>query len=259
MQYAVCANGASVYRLGDERPLVSEHMTRGDALACYDMLARFKPAWNGFFDGKAYFEWKGASYLLTGRTGAVARANRSTDRCGAKRQKRTAIGRVLNVGWRGMRYLGRMIGGGKTRQVFSLRRCLLRAHGDIEKIGCTIPDFRSCAQAAELLRADGRFEVVSMGTTELEITARGVSKGTGTQALLHELGVGPERAVAFGDGGNDLPLAAVVGRFVAMGNADDEVKDAAFEVCPSVLDDGVAIWIENMLAAGGLEEGRRYV
>ena len=44
-----------------------------------------------------------------------------------------------------------------------------------------------------------------------------------------------------------------------MGNADDEVKDAAFEVCPSVLDDGVAIWIENMLAAGGLEEGRRYV
>ena len=86
-----------------------------------------------------------------------------------------------------------------------------------------------------------------MGRTELEITARGVTKGTGAQALMEHLGLSPCDSVAFGDGGNDLPLAAVVGRFVAMGNADDEVKAQADDVCPSVADDGVAVWIENNL------------
>lgn len=261
MHYAVCANGSSVIRLSDGMELVRRTMSRDDALDCYDMLAEFKPAWNGFFDGKAYFEWKGASYMLTGRTGAIDRASRSMERSDgtSARRGRSAVRRACTLGWRGMRYVVRMMTGGKNRQVLSLRRHLTRAREGVGKMGCTIPDARTCARAAELLRADDRFEVVTMGATELEITARGVSKGSGTQALMDELGIERGRAVAFGDGGNDLPLASVVGRFVAMGNADDEVKDAAFEVCPSVFDDGVAVWIENMLAAGGLEEGRSYV
>ena len=98
-----------------------------------------------------------------------------------------------------------------------------------------------------------------MSEQELEITARGVTKGTGATALMRAVGIERDRSVAFGDGGNDLPLASAVGRFVAMGNADEDVKEAAFEVCPPISEDGVAVWIENMLAAGGLEEGVRYV
>ena len=47
-----------------------------------------------------------------------------------------------------------------------------------------------------------------------------------------------------------MPLAAAVGRFVAMGNADEEVKAQADDVCPSVADDGVAVWIESNLLDG---------
>ena len=91
-----------------------------------------------------------------------------------------------------------------------------------------------------------------MGQTELEITARGTTKGTGARLLLDLLGVDAERSVAFGDGGNDLPLADAVGRFVAMGNAEESVRQAAAEVCAPVNEDGVAQWIECMLERGGI-------
>jgi hydroxymethylpyrimidine pyrophosphatase-like HAD family hydrolase len=38
-----------------------------------------------------------------------------------------------------------------------------------------------------------------------------------------------------------------------MGNADDEVKAAATDVCAPVSEDGVAVWIEkNLLGKGGV-------
>lgn len=241
MDYAVCSNGAMVLRLHDGACLYSHTMTKGDALDCMELLAPFKPAWNGFFNNNAYFEWKGASYMLTGRAGAVARAN--------VRNKGT-MSPLRRAAWlvrKGVRYVLRMATNKSLKQVRSLRPHIARSKGGIQKIGCTITHRASCERAAALLEADGRFEVVRMGATELEITARGVSKGSGVAALQKALGISPELSVAFGDGGNDLPLVDVVGTFVAMGNADDEVKRAASDVCPSVMDDGVAVWIESRL------------
>ncbi len=252
MDFALCSNGATVARLSDGVELVANHLSQEDALDCYEMLESYHPAWNAFFDGRAYFEWRGASYMLTGRTGAIARAMRRED-------QGSGILRLVKIGKRGIRFFLRMVPKGGNRQVVSIRRHLLNARGDIEKMGCTIVDRAACVEVEQLLRADGRFEVVSMSEQELEITARGVTKGTGATALLRAVGIERGRSVAFGDGGNDLPLASAVGRFVAMGNADEDVKEAAFEVCPPVSEDGVAVWIENMLAAGGLEEGVRYV
>jgi hydroxymethylpyrimidine pyrophosphatase-like HAD family hydrolase len=98
----------------------------------------------------------------------------------------------------------------------------------------------------ERLRTLGRFQVARMGATELEITAAGVTKATGALILMDHLGVERRDVVAFGDGGNDLPLAEVA-TFVAMGNADEEVRQAADEVCGTVAADGVATWIESRL------------
>ena len=46
--------------------------------------------------------------------------------------------------------------------------------------------------------------------------------------------------MAFGDGGNDIPLIKFAGVGVAMGNASDEVKACADMVTDSVDDDGIA-------------------
>ena len=45
--------------------------------------------------------------------------------------------------------------------------------------------------------------------------------------------------MAFGDGGNDMAMLCHAGIGVAMGNAGDEVKEAADYVTDSVDDDGV--------------------
>ena len=253
MQYAICANGACVIRLSDGKVLHKSCLSRDDAICCYEMLSPYKPAWNAFMSNRAYFEWKGASYMLTGRTGAVARACRGTS------QGEGRLRRLVRLGWRGIRFFGRMVASGGNRQVASILPHVRKAEGGIYKMGCSILDAVACADAEEFLRTDGRYEVVRMGDTELEITARGVTKGTGAQTLMEDLGIDRAHSVAFGDGGNDLPLVGSVGRFVAMGNADPEVKEAAFEVCPPVSEDGVAVWIRSMLRAGGLAEGVSYV
>lgn len=239
MEYAVCSNGACVVRLSDQAVLSSQLMRKVDALACYELLARWAPAWNCFADGQDYFEWKGASYMLTGRAGAVARAR--------KAQRTSKLQRSLRFVKRAVRFVARLVTNPRHHQVRSILPYLQKTSVGVEKMGCTILDAACCAEAAELLRSDGRFEVVHMGTTELEITARGVTKGTGARMLMRKLGIDPSRAIAFGDGGNDLPLAKSVGTFVAMGNADDDVKAAASAVCPPVAEDGVAVWLERML------------
>jgi hydroxymethylpyrimidine pyrophosphatase-like HAD family hydrolase len=45
--------------------------------------------------------------------------------------------------------------------------------------------------------------------------------------------------MAFGDGGNDIPLIEYAGTGVAMGNATDDVKAAADYVTGTVGEDGV--------------------
>lgn len=241
MDFAVCANGAAVVRLSDRKDLRRKVMSREDALCCMDLLAQFDPAWNGFFDNKAFFEWKGTSYMLTGRVGAIARVRRYAP------GSRGTLRRVVWLAKRGVRYVMRMATNRSHKQVPKLRPHVARAKRGVQKIGCTIASPESCLKAQKVLMDDGRFEVVRMGATELEITARGVTKGTGAAFLMETLGIDPARTVAFGDGGNDLPLASAVGTFVAMENADSEVKAAADEVCPSVVDDGVAVWIRKRL------------
>lgn len=239
MDYGVCSNGATVTSLHDKTTLFHRALSQSEAMACHAMLSSFKPAWNAFIGEAAYFEWKGASYMLTGRTGAVARAR--------KNARGRGVRAAISFARKGMRFALRLLRGGGHRQVRSIVPCLTKAKDGVDKMGCTIIDERACARAAELLEADGRFEVVRMGTTELEVTAKGVTKGDGASRLMEMLGIAPECSFAFGDSGNDLPLAHAVGCFVAMGNADDDVKEAADDVCPSVLDDGVAVWIESHL------------
>ena len=84
-----------------------------------------------------------------------------------------------------------------------------------------------------------------MWARELEITALGVTKGTTCDWLLEHLGEERSRSVAFGDSMNDAPLIGHVGRFVAVGNASDDLKQLSDEVCASLTEDGVARWLEE--------------
>lgn len=70
-------------------------------------------------------------------------------------------------------------------------------------------------------------------------------KDAGIRAVLDWTGIAPEEAMAFGDGGNDLTMFSCVGIGVAMGNADDTVKDAADYVTAHVDEDGITAALKH--------------
>lgn len=73
-----------------------------------------------------------------------------------------------------------------------------------------------------------------------DITAAGVDKSVGFQAMTSRLGIDPSRTFAIGDGGNDIPLLRAAGTGIAMGNADETTKESADFVTAHVDDDGFA-------------------
>ncbi len=73
-----------------------------------------------------------------------------------------------------------------------------------------------------------------------DIVPAGVNKAEGIDRMLEHFGLRLEEVMAFGDGGNDIPMLEHVGTSVAMGNADPAVKKAADYVTTSPDDHGIA-------------------
>ncbi|MGL5937764.1 MAG: Cof-type HAD-IIB family hydrolase [Phocaeicola sp.] len=73
-----------------------------------------------------------------------------------------------------------------------------------------------------------------------DIVAKGNSKSNGIDQVIRYYNLKLEECMAFGDGGNDIPMLKHVPHSVAMGNASDEVKAAAKYVTTSVDEDGIA-------------------
>ena len=70
------------------------------------------------------------------------------------------------------------------------------------------------------------------------ISATG-SKGYGIEKVLDYYGLDKGQALAFGDGANDIEMLQTAGIGVAMGNAGDNVKASADDICGTAADDGI--------------------
>ncbi|MEV6953732.1 Cof-type HAD-IIB family hydrolase [Streptomyces sp. NPDC051183] len=94
----------------------------------------------------------------------------------------------------------------------------------------------------------GRCTVTVSTPAFCEITRTGVTKATTLDLLAVQLELSAEQVVAFGDMPNDLPMLRWAGRSVAMANAHPDVLAAADETTLSNDEDGVARWLEDLLA-----------
>ena len=95
----------------------------------------------------------------------------------------------------------------------------------------------------------GLAEVTHSSHSDLvELSAHGVTKATGLRIAAGEYGVRPDRVLAFGDMPNDLPMLAWAGHGVAVANAHPAVLAAAVEITSSHEEDGVAAYLEALLA-----------
>ncbi len=82
-------------------------------------------------------------------------------------------------------------------------------------------------------------------TAWLDLAPDGVSKASGLESVCRRLGVAGQDVLAIGDGRNDIEMLRWAGRGVAMGQAPDEVKQAADDVTARVEADGAALELER--------------
>lgn len=85
------------------------------------------------------------------------------------------------------------------------------------------------------------------GERFLDVTALGADKGSSVRFLIAHLGLAPSDVAAIGDGHNDISMFIETGTSIAMGNALDEVKQAAHMVAPPNSEAGAAWAIRKLL------------
>ncbi|MBL1081591.1 HAD family hydrolase [Streptomyces actinomycinicus] len=108
----------------------------------------------------------------------------------------------------------------------------------------TLSDDELAAVARSVVGSLATVTMSGPGTVELQPS--GVTKATGLALAAERLGIRPERALAFGDMPNDIPMFDWAGRGVAMANGHVELKAVADEVTLSNEDDGVAVVLERL-------------
>ena len=92
-----------------------------------------------------------------------------------------------------------------------------------------------------------------------DVTSERATKNLAVLKLITHLGLDRKETVGVGDGYNDFPLLEACGLKVAMGNANQELKEIADIIVPTYEEDGVAYLIDKLLAAEGarLAESKR--
>ncbi|MBR3224110.1 MAG: HAD family hydrolase [Atopobiaceae bacterium] len=91
--------------------------------------------------------------------------------------------------------------------------------------------------------------VVRSSSILCEVMARNASKSNAVRIVCERYATSPERAVAFGDGPNDIDMLQAVGTSYAMANAEKSVMDAATHVLPwTNQQSGVARQLEKLMA-----------
>ena len=81
----------------------------------------------------------------------------------------------------------------------------------------------------------------------IEVIKSGLNKAVGLKRASDYLQIPPERIIAFGDEDNDLEMLEFAGRGIAMGNGIDKAKNIANDVTLSNENDGVAVYLNDLL------------
>lgn len=87
---------------------------------------------------------------------------------------------------------------------------------------------------------------VRFHTIASDVLPKGMSKAKGIKSMIQVLGYDLSDVYAFGDGLNDLEMFEIVGTAVAMGNANEELKERASFVTKHVDEDGIEFGLKEL-------------
>jgi 5-amino-6-(5-phospho-D-ribitylamino)uracil phosphatase len=117
------------------------------------------------------------------------------------------------------------------------------------KFGFFGKDERVIQRVWNQLKNDGRFEVTNSHPLNIEVNPKGVSKAVGLQVVCDYLGIEAGQVVTMGDGMNDVEMLRWAGLGIAMGNAQNVVKESADFVTSRFDENGVAAAIQKYVMA----------
>lgn len=121
---------------------------------------------------------------------------------------------------------------------FDINKCLMTAEPD--RAAVLVEELQErYGDTASICRSEPYF---------MEIMPHNVSKATSLDKMLASIGRKREETVCCGDGFNDISMIEYAGVGVAMGNAQQEVKDAADYITASNDEDGLVQVIEEFFS-----------
>lgn len=213
IRYAITTNGAMIEDVKQRAILDAHKMTCDLALDILEMAAGFRTMYDAYVGGRAFGEERFMAHMEEfGISPLIQKMVRS------------------------------------TREVVPDVREQIRKLGQpVEKINYFFGDMAERARARDALNARGDVIVSSSFSNNLEINALGATKGEGILRLAAHLGLRPEETMGIGDGGNDVTMVQMAGIGVAMGNAEDSLKEIADYVTLTNDEDGVAAAIERLV------------
>ncbi|MHC0038292.1 Cof-type HAD-IIB family hydrolase [Pseudoneobacillus sp. C159] len=88
------------------------------------------------------------------------------------------------------------------------------------------------------------FDFVRWHPVSVDVLPKGGSKAIGIEKIASKLGIPLERIYAFGDGLNDIEMLSTVKNSIAMGNAEEKVKQVSRFVTRSVEEDGILFGLQ---------------
>lgn len=117
---------------------------------------------------------------------------------------------------------------------------LRRQESGVEKIQVFFRKSMTREALEELLSRWPELTCAAFSDSYVEITAKGATKGDALEFLCRRLDIPQEKVMAIGDSENDISMLRFAGQAVAMGNAEEKVKEAAVMVTATNEECGVA-------------------
>jgi len=133
----------------------------------------------------------------------------------------------------------------KMLPFFGHTRFISRIKNPVFKVSCLYKTKELRKSNAALYQAVRGVSTASVTGNGLEITSDNATKGFALGYICREMEISKENVMVFGDSGNDLSMRDYAGVFIAMGNADPEVKEIADFVTGTVSEDGAAMFLLN--------------
>lgn len=218
-KYAICSNGAAVYRLEDNAVMAENLISPRLAADIYDDLRSFEVSVQAYIDGNSYKDDSQRGILeRLGNKELIAFLKRTTLFCD------------------------------------DLRGYIADSRGVQKFILDFIPTesgWLDRDKAVEYFHGKRGVTAVCGGGSNLEVTAEGVNKGSALKMLCGRLDIETAQTVAFGDSENDCEILRTAGVGVAMANASQPAKDAADIVTLSNNEEGIAAALGKLLPSAG--------